>query len=90
MKRVRCRENDGVDRGIGEDRLEAVGESKIVLAGEGSDIVGDGAGRGRDETDGITSSLDGLDKRLAPPTKANDGRVDHLSAALPVPGFLTT
>ena len=76
---VRCRQDDGVDRRVGEQRLVAVDQVETLRLGERVRLLGAGAGRGGREADQAALPLDGLDQRLAPPAQPDNPGVDHPS-----------
>ena len=73
---VRRREHDRVDFGIGEDRVETVGEFEPVL---GAERLGIGAGAvvPRRETEFVALALHRADEGPPPPSYSDHRRTDH-------------
>jgi hypothetical protein len=71
------RQHHGVDLGIGQHRLEAVGDLQRMLLGKGLDIGLHGAGLHRGEPHGVAAAGKRLDHGLAPGAKSDNRRVDH-------------
>src|SRR5579884_1151786 len=73
---VRRRKDDGVDRRIGENRVEIVRERNAAL---GAERLGGGAGAGMagGEADQRALALHRIDERPTPPADADDRGPDH-------------
>src|SRR6266850_6058717 len=80
MQRVRARQNDGIDAGINNHRIELADQLEPISGRRVAKLVGvaaDGAG----EAQPIALALDRFDEGPAPPAETDDSCVDHRPAA---------
>jgi hypothetical protein len=77
--RMRRRQHDRRDRGIGQHRVEAFGRREAMLRREPLDLVGRAVDAAHEADLCALATLDGLAKPLAPATEADDRGVDHAS-----------
>ena len=81
VNRMRRRQHDGVDGGIGQHRI-VIGSQRQPL---GRGVILDLRWRARDGTrkpDGVGPFAERIDQRLAPATEADNGRVYHGQASV--------